>query len=236
MANDSHRPTRRTLVRGAAWSVPAISVAVATPAFAASPCAKTALLPVTWSTTYTASTQTGTTAGGTNVNVTAGYTQGAGGGSVATTNLAPSAAPGTNDSITLRNNSPAGQVGNPENSYQTVNFVFTRPVYELTFFLDDIDQSTNYQDRVGLVATPVENPGRVVGSGPQVIGVGTIADPWRTSAGAGDYATGQTVQVIYTSGTIGMTSLSLRFWSNVLPATTAVHLIRLRQMQFRTCA
>ncbi len=32
------RPTRRTLVRGAAWSVPVVALAAAAPAFAASPC------------------------------------------------------------------------------------------------------------------------------------------------------------------------------------------------------
>ena len=37
MTVTSARPTRRTLVRGAAWSVPVVSLAAAAPAFAASP-------------------------------------------------------------------------------------------------------------------------------------------------------------------------------------------------------
>src|SRR5688500_2682096 len=36
MTVTSARPTRRTLVRGAAWSVPVVSLAAAAPAFAAS--------------------------------------------------------------------------------------------------------------------------------------------------------------------------------------------------------
>jgi len=36
MSNTLARPTRRTLVRGAAWSVPVVSIAAAAPAFAAS--------------------------------------------------------------------------------------------------------------------------------------------------------------------------------------------------------
>jgi hypothetical protein len=36
MTNTLARPTRRTLVRGAAWSVPVVSIAAAAPAFAAS--------------------------------------------------------------------------------------------------------------------------------------------------------------------------------------------------------
>ena len=36
MTNTQLRPTRRTLVRGAAWSVPVVSIAAAAPAFAAS--------------------------------------------------------------------------------------------------------------------------------------------------------------------------------------------------------
>lgn len=39
---DQHRPSRRTVVRGAAWAVPTVAVATAAPAFAASSCTTSA--------------------------------------------------------------------------------------------------------------------------------------------------------------------------------------------------
>lgn len=53
MSDSLIKPTRRTLVRGAAWSVPVVSMATAAPAFAASPCATAYAYFLNWgSTTY----------------------------------------------------------------------------------------------------------------------------------------------------------------------------------------
>lgn len=233
----AHRPdpSRRTVVRGIAWTVPVVSAVAAAPAFAAS-CQKTALQAVTWSATRTATTQTGTTSSGTNVNVSAAYTATVlGGGSLNGSNLAASTAVAANDSLSLVNNSPTTLAGADGNgNYQTVNLVFTRPAYGLTFFLDDVDRAVgSYADQVALAATPVETPTAVLGSA--VAGAGTLADPWRTTGGQGDNAANQTVGVTYADGLVGMTSLSIRFWSPLLPMTSATHVVRIRQMQFRTC-
>lgn len=230
-------PVRRALVRGAAWSVPVVAMATAAPVFAASLCTKTALLPVTWSPTYKTTTQTGSTTAGVNVNVSASYTSTVlGPGSINASNMATSNVATTRDAFTLVSNGPSVSL-DPNANYQTVSFVFTRPVFELTFFIDDIDRGTGYWDYVGLAATPIETPGAVLGA--QVTGGGTIdANAWRTtSTGGGDNAAGQTVKVTYGNGAIGMTSLTLRFWSPIAGGLSSrTHLVRIRQMQFRTCA
>ncbi len=140
----------------------------------------------------------------------------------------------TNDAISLVNNSPTMMAGDGNANYQTANLVFTRPVYGLTFLIDDIDRATgSYWDQVALSATPVETPASSLGTA--ITGAGTVASPWRTTGGQGDNAAGQTVQVTYADGFVGMTSLAIRFWSPTLPMGSAAHVVRIRQMQFRTC-
>ena len=232
----THRPdpSRRTVVRGIAWSVPVVTAVAAAPAFAAS-CQKTALQSVTWSSTRTTTAQTGTTPSGTNVNVTASFTSTLlGAGSLNTANLSASTVVAANDAISLVNNSPTTLAVDGNLNHQTANLVFTRPVYGLTFYLDDIDRATgSYADQVALTATPAEIPAATPGSA--IAGAGTLADPWRTTGGQGDNAANQTVGVTYADGLVGMTSLSIRFGSPLVPAASAVHVVRIRQMQFRTC-
>src|SRR6478672_464529 len=48
---DMVNPSRRTVVRGAAWSVPVVAVAATAPAFAASPCATLYPFRLDWGTT-----------------------------------------------------------------------------------------------------------------------------------------------------------------------------------------
>lgn len=236
---DLASPSRRTVVRGAAWSVPVVAVATAAPAFAASPCtAKTALLPVTWSATSTTTSQTGTTTTGATVSVAAAYTRaGLSPGSLGSGNLGAQTASSTRDSFAIVNNTPALLTGDPSTNFQTVTFTFSEPVFGLTFSIDDIDRGTGYWDWVSLASSPGEIPGATFSAGTTIIGGGTDANGWRTSAtSGGDNLATQTVTATYANGLVGITQLRLKFWSTVNNATSTAHLLRLRQMSFRTCA
>lgn len=229
-------PSRRSVVRGAAWSVPVVAVAATAPAFAASPCAnRTALLPVSWSSSYSATRQTGSIDGAPIVNVTAGHTSTLlGAGSLNAQNLTPGSVASTRDSISLVNNSPTSLSLNPEGNYQTVTFAFTQDVYGLTFSIDDIDRvSGSYHDHVFLAGAP-EAP--AVAQGSAVTGAGTSDNPWRTTGASGDNAANQTVTVTYPNGLVPITSLTLRFYSTLGPLASAQHVVRIRQMRLRTCA
>ncbi|GAA5108220.1 hypothetical protein GCM10023339_07020 [Alloalcanivorax gelatiniphagus] len=233
-------PTRRSLVRGAAWSVPVIAVATAAPAFAASPCAnKTALQPVTWATTTTGTSQTGTTTSGTTVNATAAYTRsGLTPGSIGSGNLTAQTATTARDSFSIVNNSPIALTSDAAAAnFQTVTFNFTVPVFGLTFSIDDIDRGSGYWDWVSLNATPAETPVPAYGTGTTITGAGTDTSGWRTTAtGGGDNLASQSVTATYADGLFGITQVRLRFWSPVAAATSTAHVLRLRQMSFRTCA
>lgn len=228
-------PSRRTVVRGAAWSVPVVAVAATAPVFAASPCAnRTALLPVSWSQSYSTTRQTGSIGGTPVVNVTAGYTSTLlGGGALNAQNLTPTSVRATRDSISLVNNSPTTTSLNAEGNFQTVTFSFTQDVYGLTFSIDDIDRASSYHDHVFLAGAP-ETP--TVTQGSAVTGGGTSSNPWRTTGASGDNATNQTVTVTYPNGLVPITSLTLRFYSTIAPLASAQHVVRIRQLQLRTCA
>lgn len=115
-----------------------------------------------------------------------------------------------------------------------MTFVFTRPAYELTFFLGDIDASaTSYQDYVAICSTPGETPTSAPGS--LITVAGTLTNPWRSTGGSDETAVIQTVKVTYSNGFVGMTSLSRPFWLPVLPVASVAHVLRVRQMRFRTC-
>lgn len=235
---DLASPSRRTVVRGAAWSVPVIAVATSAPAFATSPCAnKTALLPVTWSGTSTTTSQTGTTTNGTTVSVTAAYTRsGLTPGSIGSGNLGSQAASRAGDSFAIVNNSPALLSGDASTNFQTVTFTFSQPVFGLTFSIDDIDRGSGYWDWVSLNATPAELPTPGYAAGTTITGAGTDSDAWRTTAtGGGDNLASQTVTATYANGLVGISQVRLKFWSTVNTATSTTHLLRLRQMSFRTC-
>ena len=229
-------PSRRSVVRGAAWSVPVVAVAATAPAFAASPCAsRTGLLPVSWSSSYSTTRQTGSIGGAPVVNVTADYSSTLlGPGSLNSQNLAPGSVAATRDSISLVNNSPTTLSLSPESNVQTVTFAFTQDVYGLTFSIDDIDRvSGSYHDHVFLAGAP-ETPAVTLGSA--VTGAGTAENPWRTTGASGDNAANQTVTVTYPNGLVPITSLTLRFYSTTAPLASAQHVVRIRRMRLRTCA
>lgn len=238
MAPQHSPPSRRTIVRGAAWTMPVVALSVAAPAFAASPCGtKTPPLAVTWSSSSTTSSQTGTTSNGTTVNVAATYTATTlGRGSIGSGNLTAQTVAATRDCIAVVNNSPTAGATMGSANFQTVTFNFTRPVFGLTLSIDDIDRGGGYWDYVGLAATPAQAPTPTFSAGTTITGGGTYDNGWRTTAASGgDNLASQAVTVTYANGSIGLSSLGLRFWSTELPLGSAVHLLRIRQMSFRTC-
>lgn len=188
---------------------------------------------MTWSNSYSTTTQTGTATDGTKVSVSAGYTTTAlGPGSINSQNMLPSTVNSSRDAI----NSPTVRSLNPSGNFQTVTFSFDRDVYGVTFVIEDIDRSaTNYYDQVYLAGAP-EAPGSSPGS--LIVGGGTSSDPWRTTttSGAGDYVNTQAVTVTYPTGMTPMTSFSLVFYSKLAPLNSAQHVTRIRGMQLRTCA
>ncbi|WP_210649280.1 hypothetical protein [Nocardioides sp. SYSU D00065] len=156
------RTSRRSLVRGAAWTVPVVAVATTAPAFAASPCASTTIV---WSAVGSSgSTFVSTTSGGVVVTLTV---------SGQTTAL---------NNRTISNVQTGGQSSNlrfystsANNSAQTATFTFTRngqpvDVINLRFSFLDIDSGgANWDDRV-TVNTPgfaytIANQTYVTGNG-----------------------------------------------------------------------
>jgi hypothetical protein len=173
---ESVRPSRRSVVRGAAWSVPVISVAATAPAFAAS-CQSTVV-----------STMNLTTRMGSNGNTLTLTNVFAGGMTAGTWNLR------TDDTTQMPSgwlefeNRPRASGGNANPSiYQDITLQFSAPVSELTFDLADLDTSGstdrrnnttyNYWDAIAIHGTNVAYSATGVGS--SLTGLGTLANPWR---------------------------------------------------------
>lgn len=186
------RPSRRSVVRGAAWSVPVVSMAATAPAFAASPCAKSTIV---WSSLgRSGTTFTSTSISGVTVTLTlSGATTAAGNRTISTTQTG-------GQSSVLRFYSTS-----TNNSSQTATFSFTRTsngqpvnVTNLSFSFLDIDSGgRSWDDRVlvntGGFAFTIVNP-------TYVIGTGTSGNPFRgatsnTSADTGGSSTNGNVAV-----------------------------------------
>lgn len=198
------RPTRRTLVRGAAWSVPVVALATAAPTFAASPCQTRYDYWLDWGTTlYTRTNFRNSyamvspfTVGGSQVRVD--FT------SVSSSVLnvpdpARNLTVPTNTTTTDPNLDPvvtnlggvAGEKGMRLHhqtstagraNRQTVTIKFSRPVRGLSFAVTDIDSLTpdnEYGDRVEL-GTPVGTNRSQTLSG--IRGLGTESSPWRRTS------------------------------------------------------
>lgn len=176
MSNTLLRPTRRTLVRGAAWSVPVVSIAATAPAFAASPCrARSESYRLDWgqpSTVWAVSkptvdgvhTGTATISGPTNatpvvVTFVSTMFRSNGDSRRAADNLTVSADTDIGDlGAEERGLNVAHDVGidNGRNDYrQEIQVSFDRPITDLAFTITDIDTQsaqagTTWSDRVEL--------------------------------------------------------------------------------------
>ena len=134
---------RRAVTRGAAWSIPVVSLAVAAPAMAASGC-KMTTGQLNWDVFGNGTNQTGkvlATTGGTGVTVTISLSgdTGATGNGVVTNALTGG------QSQVMRFTSPNGV----NNTSQTVTLTFSKPVQNVSFSLLDIDSAPGgYYDEV----------------------------------------------------------------------------------------
>lgn len=214
-----HAPSRRTVLRAAAWTAPAVSVAVAVPAYAAcSPAsAKPSSYALSWgSGVYTRSSAASGTAvvpgaavGAQPVNVVVTSSVSSSRVSRTAQNLLASS-----QGLELHHASPivAGR-----DYRQTVTFTFSRAVSGLSFSISDVDSSQNgWWDRIELSGQrkfTVAPRGR---RNTHILGTGVQGDPWRYYDGntvipnTGDSR--GTVSVTYTEA---VSSISLVYWSSV---------------------
>lgn len=230
MTSTEFRPSRRTLVRGAAWSVPVISIAAAAPAFAASPCSDTYAYALDWGntakTTYTAPTGNAATKVGT---ASALAPTGSGAAAVGVTFTSTFVSNNNtdrraNDNLTVPATSgigglvPAqqgllishGSTSSSRNGFrQEVVIHFNRSVTGLAFTITDVDSLNNgWWDQIELTGTRTGtyNTGILVGSG-------TAGDPWRTISGNNSIATTSGDGNVAITYTAPVTDITLTFWS-----------------------
>ena len=156
---DSYVPSRRTVLRAAAWTAPAVSVAVAVPAYAAASgpvvCAD-ATYEIQWASSYNAQTKsaiarlTGAAGAGTLGNapltmvvssrffgsMTAGST-----GSYSNLALSPNNVGGTGKrGLTIMQRASVDEFSTPRSNHrQEITLTFSRPVKNLQLKLSDID-------------------------------------------------------------------------------------------------
>lgn len=178
MALDSGmRPTRRTLTRSAAWSVPVVAVAAAAPAFAASPCDPRVGQVLDWDGSNVTYTRTSATVAkavldpdGTGpvptltLDVTASYTgnmlPGSENGDTSQTLTRAAAIGGLGVSgLGLMQATTSAEPNTPAGSTRgygdrgTYTFTFSRAVSNLVFTLTDIDSAANdFRDALTLSA------------------------------------------------------------------------------------
>ncbi|NYE35772.1 hypothetical protein F4692_000876 [Nocardioides cavernae] len=225
---DMTRTSRRTVVRGAAWSVPVIAAATAAPAFAASPCDPRTGAVIDWDNTATTTHQRTSILGATTKYDPDGN------GPVPVLTLTTTAVysgnmkSGTefgnavNDSLLLQSN--VGNLGAGLVMYQsttstgagtfndrgTYTFQFSRPVKNLTFTVTDIDSNgSQYYDAVSLTPGFTQQFRATA-----LTGAGTDTDPYRASSATApvDDFTSQSgnVRVSYANE---ISSFSITYWN-----------------------
>jgi hypothetical protein len=159
--------TRRTLMRGAAWSVPVVAVAAQAPAFAASPCDQQGyrldwgVTPYVAPANLTVSPNAGVatvaaSAEGTPITVTLtstlsglGVTRYTGNLTVLTTTNIGALGAGEQGVAVRTNGTSLTSL-----SSQTITVTFSRPVSNLSFTIVDIDRDANFNDRVIMSPLP----------------------------------------------------------------------------------
>lgn len=200
-------PTRRNVVRSAAWAVPVVTTSIAAPAYAASCGATTSTWRLDWgnenttdafTTSYPApSTVAGVRTGtatitgpvGTSAMTVTFRSTTSGADTRTTNNLRVDAATYPNvgntggTGLLLQHQ---GIVAGRANSFQQVDVTFGRPVSDLRFTLTDIDSNNqignanDFHDQVELSGSRTfSTTARPGNNGTYVIGSGTQADPWR---------------------------------------------------------
>lgn len=159
--------SRRSVVKGAAWAVPAIVVAAPVPAFAASPCTPTTALD-----DLTPGTTPGTiTFQPSGVTATLTFSSSTpGGGTGATGEVAATSTTPSWNYIELEMTRRLRQ-----GSYVELTITLSQPVEGLSFTLHDIDEVTgSWYDRVRVYTS-----GYTYARGDNVIGTGSAGDLFR---------------------------------------------------------
>ena len=238
---DPRTPSRRSVVRGVAWSVPVVSVAATAPAFAASPCQTRYSYALDWGTTsYTrsgarSSSASVATTGGTPVSVTFA--------SVSSTSLN---VPDPSRNLSVPANTGTGTTADPvvtslggrtgergvmiyhasstagRANRQEVTITFGRAVRALKFWITDVDTiaSPAYSDRVELIGYNASNavvPFAATNDG--ITGAGSEASPWLRTADSNvsENAAGAQTFVNFTaaspSAATDVKSMKLTYWN-----------------------
>lgn len=238
------RSSRRTVVRGAAWSVPVVAAATAAPAFAAS-CHDPAYVDYDWTVNryYRANRQTVDRGYGyvrtdssnaayygqdpdgagnqlsTNVTITVAYGSNTAASAdqlyASDINVGGTGAPGMTLHQTPRNaNNMSSNLTNANKS--VITFAFSRVISELTFTMTDIDSASgDFRDAVGIAGATISNYS--IQNTNQVGGVGTVTNPFMVipTNSAVDNQSGNGGNVTVTLTNVS--TFDLHYW-NVQPA------------------
>jgi hypothetical protein len=199
--------SRRTIVRGAAWSVPVVAVAATAPAFAASPCTDGIFATMDWSVPryyrqggqnrdrgygYTRTNNSTATyltqdpdGGGPQLPISVNISVSYGSNTTADVdqlflsdvNIGGTGAPGLTFHQTPANVNNLSSTLNNANK-SVITFAFSRPVTEMSFTMTDIDSaSSDFRDAVGIAGATISSFS-IANTG-QVGGVGTVANPFK---------------------------------------------------------
>jgi hypothetical protein len=262
---------RRTLVAGAAWSVPVIAAAGAAPAYAASLCLTTDYdYVLNWGSTTSPLNRTSATQA--NANATSGtgsqalnvgfasalITSGPGNNNVNgyvldptynlsvpgpssggvlpnVTNLGNIVPNGSERGLCLQHTSTTtagvnNQTGNP-NRGQRLTITFPRAVTNLTFWIVDIDSTTNngYWDRVRFTTAPTVIAGSASAN---INGTGFGTTPFRygnaaTNSNIDENTSGARVRVRFPGP---LTTLTMEYWN---AAGTGIQRMFLHDLEFK---
>lgn len=227
----SYVPSRRTVLRAAAWTAPAVSVAVAVPAYAAcSPASATTgsyrldwgVTPWTMTSAKTGvATVASSTAGGTAVPVTF-VSSGPQSLKLAAANLTvPSQTNvgGLGASARALQLHHAAPLTAGRDAGQVVTISFGRPVSGLSFTITDIDsQGNGWWDQVSLSGR------RTAQSATGIRGAGTDASPWRQREGTSAVPATSGAGNVRVSYTEPVTTIVLKFWTSVTGGTQLINL------------
>lgn len=208
---------RRTVMRGAAWTAPALMIAAPIPAFAAS-CGPSPQ-------TMNLSTRTGSD--GTTLTLASSFT----GTSAGSNNLS------TSDQnvgwVKMSNVNVDSTRFNPA-EYQDLTFTFSRSVSDLQFTIRDLDTSEvgwvrQFWDRVALLNSPTFTSANDAGIG----GTGTLTDPWRETPFSGtSVANTATTNETVVSIAGPVSSFTIRFWTSE-GDSSGVHSIWIGAMTYK---
>ncbi len=222
-------PSRRTLVRGAAWSVPVVAVAATAPAYAASNCAGQPA--------YTMDLAKKLGSDGT----TLGVTSVANGVALGRYNLSTSDPAFPLSGWLELENVPRATSGTNPSRYQDVTLTFGRSVSLLAFTVSDLDTTNSwyqsYWDRLAIInsasgfTTAPVMPGNTL-----VTGTGSLTDPIRQTTftngtPSSNNDASRQVRVSFTGTT---KSITLRFWSNRDTDQYGTHAVWIGNMAYKT--